>query len=378
MKHRLCVFSVVFALLCSLALPSFAVTNDDVGSGSALVSDSVYSLSFDTSLYDLSVAVSDVQSRYTMTNLIRQDAAGHIVTAFTVSGSADSAIDAAISGNAQAYVSNVANLYNLTAQQQLEINALNDSLSNISKGLGFPDGKTFYAGGYRVPNYDGTVLTTDWANMWYIYLGNYFAFSTGGVSGLLPDGTTGNLGKRVSGVQATLRNNMGLAAILRGQSGASVSGSLLNYSDLSATKFSANNLLSMLSPLLSVQNDVARLAHVVADPLDQALSDANKENREEVVNSFGSGDAAVKPSNIGDMAGVSGSLSGNLDTGVSVGQAFDQMNDSSRFAFFSQECQDALNPFHSARARSRSGDEDFVHFYDPDNSAFWVLIGGDE
>lgn len=378
MKRRLCVFSVVFALLCSLALPSFADTNDDVGSGSSLVSDPVYSLSADSSLYDVAADIGISPLAEVVTNATRYQVAftntpsGRWFVAYKVD-----AIDPHFTAVKSTINDNLQETFEWLMYHDEKIVALESSLSDISKGLGFPEGKTFYDGPYRYFSNEGSQLTTDFLGYLYI-LQRDWALSPG-VQTLIGDGTIASLPVGSSSPRNWIRLSFnGLAYILRGNSGSAVSGSLLNYSDLSETAFSADNLLSMLSPLLNVQNDVARLAHVVADPLDQALSDANKDNREEVVNSFGSGDAAVNPSDIGDMAGVSGSLSGNLDTGVSVGQAFDQMNDSSRFAFFSQECQDALNPFHSARVLSRSGDEDFVHFYDPDNSEFWALIGGDE
>lgn len=181
-------------------------------------------------------------------------------------------------------------------------------------------------------------------------------------------------------LRITREGFQGLASNLRGQAGSTVIYNLLNsQQELKKTVKRSNNILGAFAVFDFMQNDLARLGYMFASPDDIQLKKDHQETSDEFANSFNpSSGAGVSASDVGDMAGVSGSLSGNLDTGVSVGQAFDQMNDSSRFAFFSQECQDALNPFHSARALSRSGDEDFVHFYDPDNSEFWALIGGDE
>lgn len=159
----------------------------------------------------------------------------------------------------------------------------------------------------------------------------------------------------------------GLASVLRGSSGSSVSGKLINYADLSDTDFSANNILSMLSPLLTVQNDLARIGHVIADPQDQAIKDANKDNYKELEN-LSKGDAALKPSDIGDMAGVSGDLSGMLDTGVSIGDAFDQANGEGALAFFSQQTANDLD----TTVQTYGSDDGFVH---PDWSN-WSLLEG--
>lgn len=163
------------------------------------------------------------------------------------------------------------------------------------------------------------------------------------------------------------RGQLGLAVILRGSSGSSVSGKLINYADLSETDFSANNILSMLSPLLTVQNDLARIGHVIADPQDQAIKDANKDNYKELEN-LSKGDAALKPSDIGDMAGVSSDLSGMLDTGVSIGDAFDQASGEGALAFFSQQTANDLD----TTVQIYGSDDGFVH---PDWSN-WSLLEG--
>lgn len=249
--------------------------------------------------------------------------------------------------------------------------------------LGFPTDKTFFIGqpssymtagnGYMFQSYESSGPVADNYNFYQVmssilngvYLNDYRVKFLSDTGLEYPAGW-------LSSVNASRSGFMGLAHILRGDVYSTVSGSLLNYADLTSTSFSANNLLSAFSPILDIQNDVARLAHIIADPTEQALHDANKDNVQAVTDNL-TGEKGVSSHDIGDLSGISSSLGDSLNTGVGVGDLTGQLGDSSHFGFYSQEVDNALHNFPSVTAEE--DDEDFVHFYDPENKEFFDLIG---
>lgn len=250
--------------------------------------------------------------------------------------------------------------------------------AGLTVDLGFPSGKTFFEPGIQVWGISNSldVVGTTWSS-WLSYMSRYTAMSANifnhpylNVAGL--DGASGNY--PTSAVVAS--SFLGLARILRGSSGASVSGNVLSSADLSQTSFSANNLLSMLSVLLPIQNDLAKVANVIADPMDQKLNDANKDNKQAVVDNFTGDAGGVSPSNIGSVSDLSGTVSSSFDTSVSAGDFVTQFSSDERFSLFSQETADDVDSVASTYAY----DDDFIDFYDPDNKALWDLIeqGGGE
>ncbi|MDE6454607.1 MAG: hypothetical protein K2L38_01555, partial [Dysosmobacter sp.] len=107
-----------------------------------------------------------------------------------------------------------------------------------------------------------------------------------------------------------------------------------------------NNLLDALALLgTSLQNPLAKLQYVLASDDDIELKDSQKENENQFKDNFtGDGDAAVKPSDIGELAGVSSSVKDTFAGAGSPADIFSVLNDSGSFGFFSQEVADILEP----------------------------------
>lgn len=269
-----------------------------------------------------------------------------------------------------------------TGLKQIDSDILSLSTS-FSASFGFPSGSSFYQSG-KAPTqgwwdgsgyalYVGGGSSRTLTNATWYQVMNYILASlvTPNPSGSLPLlGANGKVySKTNESTLIALVNDgiQGLATVMRGQSGSEISGSILSSSEvgedgqLKATAFKANNLLSMMSPLLDVQNDLARITHVVADPVDQALKNANEDNIKEVTDKL-TGDKGLKPSDIGDMSSVGSQIGDMIAPDISVGDAFSQASSDEAWGFFSQSVADELEPQNAARARSRSVDDDFISF----------------
>lgn len=142
-----------------------------------------------------------------------------------------------------------------------------------------------------------------------------------------------------------------------------------DLASLSVRGYKEDNILSRLLPLFYMQNDLARLTYVLADPTTIELKKSQEGNEQAVVDNF-TGDKGVQADNIGDMSGVGDSLGSLTDTGVSVGDGFAQINKS--WGFFSQETASQL---HNVSASVSDEDDDFVYFYDPNNQGLFDYLG---
>lgn len=240
-------------------------------------------------------------------------------------------------------------------------------LKPVTDMLGFPSGKSFWNAGYYKPNADGTYsFDGNWYDVIYRVIWSNFMRNSIGFSAMGQDGTVSSVTSRNT-VESLNYGILGLGSIMRGQSGSTIAGSILSSSEvdengqLKATEFRANNLLSMMSPLLDIQNDLARITHVVADPVDQALKNANEDNIKEVTDKL-TGDKGLKPSDIGDMSSVGSQIGDMIAPDISVGDAFSQASSDEAWGFFSQSVADELEPQNAARARSRATDDDFISF----------------
>lgn len=376
MLKRFEFFVVLLTVL--LVMPSFAMSVDE---GQAGRGEEIYSLSADATLYELAVdsgvsPLFDLPSYTQWTVSLHETAGGNLVSLYSFSVKDDPNLSSGLNALSRSYSNDLYQLFNTDVNQQSQINALADGQNSIAdvikQQLGFPDGNSLYDGGYLRLDNDLNWVKTTFPKVFSDFLGTQYSYFSDGFYVLNSDGTNRLITKTHTS-QLLERGFMGLGSLLRGDSGSVISGQLLKYDDLTQSEFSANNLLSMLSPLLNIQNDLARVAHVIADPEDQAINDANQDNKKQLVDSFGSDGAGVKPSDIGDMAGVSDGLTGNFDTGVSVGDMFGQINDSSRWSFFSEETASNLDTV----PVTFSDDDDFIEFYDPENKALFELLGRD-
>lgn len=363
-----CVFSLVFSLFVTttFAYEVYYIDADTMAQGLGEGSTSI----LDESLYSVSpYTMAGVQTIY--------DNAGVPYIFYQLSGMSDTVAQNAINGNASSLANSIVRttnaLYNLVGRvNTLESNT--NSIADVIKAqLGFSDGFSLASGPYSIwTNSDTDYVSFKGSLDDVIYNLTYRSTQ----ASVAPSGvyTLSNKGAELvtTGVgfwsYYELLSLVGLASILRGDSNSVVSGQVLNYETLEGTDFTANNLLSMLSPLLTLQNDLARITHVIADPQDQAIKDANKDNYQ-AFEDLSKGDAALKPSDIGDMAGVSGDLTGMLDTGgVSIGDAFEQASGDGALAFFSQAAADDLD----STVQTFGLDDDFIH---PDWSN-WSLLEG--
>lgn len=138
----------------------------------------------------------------------------------------------------------------------------------------------------------------------------------------------------------------------------------------------ASTMGEMLNLYLQrMQRDMGQMAFIYADEETiQAKKDA-AENEKAATDGFlkPGGPGSLSASDITSAAGAVGSAKDMLSTGVTPGQAFEQLQGSGPLEFFTSVTASNLNTVPSAA--SDLEDDDFVHFYDPSNSEFFKLIG---
>lgn len=253
-------------------------------------------------------------------------------------------------------------------------------------GLGFPDGRSLF--GYNI----GSATSNIWSNnsgyvMRYAKDGSeayesmsfYKAYnmlldsvSRPVGSYLGSDGLNRNDFRTYTAIDSLQLSSLGLARILRGSSGAIVGASFINSSDLSSTEYKTDNLLNAFYPLWWIQNDLARLTHVIADPTEQALHDATKDNVQSVTDNL-TGEKGVTSQDIGDLSGISSGVGDFMATGVSPDRLTGSISDEGNYSFFSQQTADDLHTFPAPQ----SADDDFIDFYAINRQEYSSLLGGD-
>lgn len=170
----------------------------------------------------------------------------------------------------------------------------------------------------------------------------------GGGDYLLGTGEVGVFHRGFSLAKFVANGFLGLSRNLIGAD-QSAAFSLLSPSEdggMEASDQEVTNLLDALALLgTSLQNPLAKLQYVLADDDDIAMKQANKENENQFKENFtGDGEAAVKPSDIGELAGVSSSVKDTFGGAGSPADIFSVLNDSGSYLFFSQEVADELEP----------------------------------
>lgn len=184
-------------------------------------------------------------------------------------------------------------------------------------------------------------------------------------SALLSDGTISDV-NNIDLPEINSQGFRGLAQILRGPSSSEGTLNFVNYSNLSTEDVFNSNLFSLLATGLSrIQNDFAYYMYSHGTDLDIR----ERENMQQQANTFvdeftsSTGNGTPSVSDISDSAGVSSGLKNSFNTGASAADAFNQLNDSDNYSFFSTQVQSELNPFLSSRGYS-SSDDGFVDFVD--------------
>lgn len=115
---------------------------------------------------------------------------------------------------------------------------------------------------------------------------------------------------------------------------------------------------------LPIQNDLAKLRYVLASDDDIEIQKKNEPVKDEITNQFtGDAPAAVKPGDVGDMAGFSGDLQGAFTTGANAGDVFGFITGGDGWGFWSQEVAGGLHNVPS----SASDDSGSVYYKDIDS-----------
>lgn len=227
-----------------------------------------------------------------------------------------------------------------------------------------------------------TVHTFSSYSEWlYYFAASLFDFlsSTGGGWFLSFDGSVGEFPAGYSLFDVLRAGLLGLSRNLIGEDQSGVFSFLSPGHDggLEASEQEVNNLLDALALLgTSLQNPLAKLQYVLASDDDIALKDANKPNEDAFKDNFtGDGDAAVKPSDIGELAGVSSSVKDTFAGAGSPSDIFSVLNDSGSFGFFSKEVADILEPSVPAAVSDEPFDRDALIASDPE---FWEQFDIDD
>lgn len=149
-----------------------------------------------------------------------------------------------------------------------------------------------------------------------------------------------------------------------------------NSSTGEETQVSYDNIMAAITGLgQSMQNDLAKLRYVLASDEDIAIAEKQAPVKDSISNNFaGNGSAAVKPSDVDDMAGFSGSLQESLSTGANAGDVFSFIGGSGGVGFWSQAVASDLD---NVPVSASDDEEDYVHFYDSSIISDY-LSGGDE
>lgn len=126
---------------------------------------------------------------------------------------------------------------------------------------------------------------------------------------------------------------------INGGSGNDYVGTLIDNSNVSSD-VSFSGIGQLLNTYLQeIQHDTGLLTYVFASPEDLALKSSSSDLVTQTTESFFNDDPAsipssMTPSDLGGLSQVSGTFSGFLDTNVSPSAGFSELDDPSRFDFF--------------------------------------------
>ena len=173
---------------------------------------------------------------------------------------------------------------------------------------------------------------------------------------------------------------LGMSALIAGfdrQKGAPLLSWIATSPDdgTTSTVLESDSLFNFLGVFATqVQGPLARLAYVLADKDDIALKAQEQPNMDAVKDDFfGDGQAAVKPSDIKDAAGVSSGLSDLLSGAGSPGDVFIVSGDSDSWSFFTE---DVYNEIHGVSVpSSRDLDDFYRYFFLGDDGVYHIRPG---
>lgn len=170
---------------------------------------------------------------------------------------------------------------------------------------------------------------------------------------------------------------LGVRSLISGSESDNIySGVSINNENVSST-FSVSGLGPMLHTWLGdIQNDLGVLSYVFASPQDLELKKESESNMDAVGETILSSDSksSVKVKDITDISAASDSIQELGETGVTPGQAFEQLGNSDLFSFFSAET--AANLDTTVSTYSRDPSQQIVTSYYQDNRLeFFDVIG---
>lgn len=204
------------------------------------------------------------------------------------------------------------------------------------------------------------------------------------------DGTTWNyLGQQGRLAEVTYRGTLfevtragfaGIRSLISGQEADNVYNvSLLNNENLTETS-TATGLGPMLQAYLGeIQQGTGLLSYVFASPQDLELKKDSESNMAAVGDSLLSPDSSssVKVSDITDISSASDSIQSLGETGVTPGQAFDQLGNADLFSFFTEETASNLDTTVSTFSAD-SSQQIVTHYYEENRIAFFDILTGEE
>lgn len=153
---------------------------------------------------------------------------------------------------------------------------------------------------------------------------------------------------------------------------------LSSSASLSEYSYDGEGVMGLMLALgVPVQSDLAKLRYVLASDEDIEISKKQAPVKDAVSDSFaGEGPAAVKPADVGDLAGISGDIQGAFSTGANAADVVGALNNSDNWSFFSADTAARLNTVPVPATASDDGDDGFINFYDPSVLEAY-LSGGD-
>lgn len=144
-------------------------------------------------------------------------------------------------------------------------------------------------------------------------------------------------------------------------------------------EFPSANLNNTLATIFNQWDlPIKQLQAVLADDADLELKRQVAQQTGTFEDTFIKPDSpgSASPSDIADMGAVSENASSLVDTGVSIGQAFGQLNDASIFSFFTQETASDLD---RVPATFSDDEEDWLpSLWEQQQAEFYSIIGGGE
>lgn len=184
---------------------------------------------------------------------------------------------------------------------------------------------------------------------------------------------------------------LGLASILRGESGSDISASFYTFDDdymrdVESVQY-ANVLMALADGFSRLQKPLSQLQVILASDDDLTLRQESSEQLDAVDQDFFTdGKAAPSVSDIGDMGDLSSDMGTLFNSGVSAGSFFSSVNSSDAYSFFSQQTADDLDTTNSISAFSTDDPfEDFVldedgYYQISDTSFFdlWSFLGKED